>query len=203
MKIGPKFKIAKRLGAPVFEKTQSQKFALSEARKGKTAKRKPGQMSDFKRQLIEKQKMRFVYGLTEKQLRRYVDEALASSNKQPVLSLTTRLEERLDNVVFRLSLAKTRRFARQMVSHGHITVNGKKMTIPSYKVKQNDVVSVREGSKSSPMYLNFADSFNHTTVPSWLSMDAKKLEGKVEGSPIYNAAETLFDPEQVFEFYSR
>jgi small subunit ribosomal protein S4 len=203
MKIGPKFKIAKRLGAPVFEKTQSQKFALSEARKGKTAKRKPGQMSDFKRQLIEKQKMRFVYGLTEKQLRRYVDEALIATNKQPVLSLFTRLEERLDNVVFRLGLAKTRRFARQMVSHGHITVGGKKMTIPSYKVEQGDTISVREGSKASPMYLNFSETFVHTTVPPWLTMDAKKLEGKVAGAPQYNPAETLFDPEQVFEFYSR
>jgi small subunit ribosomal protein S4 len=204
MKIGPKFKIAKRLGAPVFEKTQSQKFALSEARKGgKTAKRKPGQMSDYKRQLLEKQKMRYVYGLTEKQLRRYVDEALVATNNQPILALCTRLEERLDNVAFRLGLAKTRRFARQMVSHGHITVNGKKMTIPSYKVNTGDIVSVREGSKASPMYLNFTDTFVHTTVPSWLTMDAKKLEGKVVGAPQYNKAETLFDPEQVFEFYSR
>ncbi len=203
MKIGPKFKIAKRLGAPVFEKTQSQKFALSEARKGKAAKRKPGQASDYKRQLIEKQKMRYVYGLTEKQLRRYVDEALAATNNQPVLSLVVRLEERLDNVVYRLGLAKTRRFARQMVSHGHITVNGKKMTVPSYKVVQNDTISVREGSKQSPMYLNFAEAFVQTTVPAWLSMDAKKLEGKVTGVPQYAPAETLFDPEQVFEFYSR
>lgn len=75
MKIGPKFKIAKRLGAPIFEKTQTQKFALSEARQGRTKKRRPGQMSDYKRQLIEKQKMRFTYGITETQLRRYVGEA--------------------------------------------------------------------------------------------------------------------------------
>jgi small subunit ribosomal protein S4 len=203
MKIGPKFKIAKRLGAPIFEKTQSQKFALSEARKGKTAKRKPGQASDYKRQLIEKQKMRFSYGLTEKQLRRYVDEALVSTSNQPVLSLIMRLEQRLDNVVYRLGLAKTRRFARQMVSHGHITVNGKKMTVPSYKVASKDVISVRGGSQSSPMFLNFTETFVHTTVPAWLSMDAKKLEGSVTGAPQYNPTETMFDPEQVFEFYSR
>ncbi len=203
MKIGPKFKIAKRLGAPIFEKTQTQKFALSEARKGKTAKRKPGQASDYKRQLIEKQKMRFSYGLTEKQLRRYVDEALVSTSNQPVLSLITRLEQRLDNVVYRLGLAKTRRFARQMVSHGHITVNGKKMTVPSYKVASKDAISVRGGSQSSPMFLNFAETFVHTTVPAWLSMDAKKLEGTVTGAPQYNPTETMFDPNQVFEFYSR
>jgi small subunit ribosomal protein S4 len=202
MKIGPKFKIAKRLGAPIFEKTQTQKFALSEAKQGKTAKRKPGQASDYKRQLIEKQKMRFTYGITEKQLRRYVDEALIKS-EQPILGLFSRLEQRLDNVVYRLGLAKTRRFARQMVSHGHIVLNGKKMNIPSHKVVIGDIITVREGSKQSAMYLNFAEAFVDASIPSWLSMDAKKLEGKTTGLPSYNPTETLFDPEQVFEYYSR
>ena len=110
MIIGPKFKIAKRLGAPIFEKTQTAKFAVSAAKQGRVSKRKPGQMSDYKRQLIEKQKMRFTYGITEKQLRRYVDEALLKS-EQPVLALYSRLEQRLDNVVYRLGLAKTRQFA--------------------------------------------------------------------------------------------
>ena len=130
MKIGPKFKIAKRLGAPIFEKTQTQKFALSESRGGRQNKRRPGQMSDYKRQLIEKQKMRFTYGISEKQFRRYVDDAVEKSN-QPVALLMERLESRLDNVIYRMGLAKTRRLARQITSHGHICVNGKKMTIPS------------------------------------------------------------------------
>lgn len=203
MKIGPKFKIAKRLGAAIFEKTQTQKFALSEAKQGRTSsKRKPGQQSDYKRQLIEKQKMRFTYGITEKQLRRYVDEALLKG-EQPVWNLFSRLEQRLDNVVYRLGLAKTRRFARQMVSHGHILVNGKRLNIPSYKVTLNDKITVREGSKQSALFLNFAETFEGTTVPAWLSMDPKKLEGVTTGMPSYNSAETLFDPEQVFEFYSR
>ena len=180
MKIGPKFKIAKRLGAPIFEKTQSQKFALSESKQGRTSKRKPGQMSDYKRQLIEKQKMRFTYGITEKQLRRYVDEALEKS-EQPVLNLYTRLEMRLDNVVYRLGLAKTRRFARQMVSHGHILVNGKRMTVPSHKVKVDDVISVREGSRQSIIFTNLAENFEAASVPAWLSFDIKKLEGKTTG----------------------
>lgn len=202
MKIGPKFKIAKRLGAPIFEKTQSQKFALSEAKQGRPAKRKPGQMSDYKRQLIEKQKMRFTYGITEKQLRRYVDEALVKS-EQPVLNLFSRLETRLDNVVYRLGLAKTRRFARQMVSHGHILVNGKKTTIPSHKIKVGDAIAVREGSKQSIVFTSLADTHEAASIPSWLSLDIKKLEGKATGTPSYNPAETLFDPEQVFEYYSR
>jgi small subunit ribosomal protein S4 len=202
MKIGPKFKIAKRLGAPIFEKTQTQKFALSASKQGKTTKRKPGQMSDYKRQLIEKQKMRFTYGITEKQLRRYVDEALLKS-EQPILGLMTRLEQRLDNVVYRLGLAKTRRFARQMVSHGHIILNGKRMNVPSHKVKVGDIITIREGSKQSAMFLNMTDTVESASIPSWLSLDVKKLEGKTTALPVYIASETLFDPEQVFEYYSR
>jgi small subunit ribosomal protein S4 len=201
MKIGPKFKIAKRLGAPIFEKTQTQKFAASAARVKDKKKGRPGQMSDFKRQLIEKQKMRFSYGITEKQLRKYVDEALEKSS-EPIQFLMARLEMRLDNVAYRLGLAKTRRLARQMASHGHLTVNGKKFTIPSHQLKIGDVVSVREGSRSSVLFLGLAET--HTgTVPAWLKFDIKKLEGKIEAVPAYMPAETLFDPEQVFEFYSR
>lgn len=202
MKIGPKFKIAKRLGAPIFEKTQTQKFALSEARGGRMKKRRPGNMSDYKRQLIEKQKMRFSYGISEKQLRRYVDEAVSKSN-QPIGLLMARLESRLDNVVYRTGLAKTRQMARQMVSHGHVTVNGRKLTVPSHKVRIEDIISVREGSRSSRLFENFTDNHEAAGVPGWLSFDAKKLEGKMTALPTYEPSETLFDPEQVLEYYSR
>ena len=167
-----------------------------------TKKRKPGQMSDYKKELIEKQKMRFTYGITEKQLRRYVDEALLHGD-QPVLNLFSRLEQRLDNVVYRLGLAKTRRAARQMVSHGHIKVNGKKITIPSLKVNINDLIEVREGSKQSNLFISLAENYEAASLPSWLSLDVKKLQGTAKGMPSYNPAETLFDPEQVFEYYSR
>ncbi len=201
MIIGPKYKIAKRLGSPIFEKTQTQKFALSQARGGRKLKR-PGQASDYKRQLIEKQKMRFTYGITEKQLRRYIDEAIEKST-QPIPHVMERLESRLDNVVYRLGLAKTRRFARQIVSHGHIVVNGKKLTIPSHRIKVGDVVTVREGSKQSGLFVQLADTHESVAVPSWLSMDIKKLTASVTSLPVYNPAETLFGPEQVMEFYSR
>ncbi|MFT5037190.1 MAG: small subunit ribosomal protein S4 [Candidatus Azotimanducaceae bacterium] len=202
MIIGPKFKIAKRLGAPIFEKTQTQKFAQSQARVGKTRSRRPGQMSDYKKQLIEKQKMRFTYGITEKQLRRYVDDAVEKSH-QPISVLIARLESRLDNVAYRLGLAKTRQASRQMASHGHLVVNGKKMTIPSHKMKIGDVVTVRTGSKDSGLFENFADTHEQAGVPSWLSFEVKKLEGKMLAEPTYEPTETLFDPEQVLEFYSR
>ncbi len=201
MKIGPKFKIAKRLGAPIFEKTQSQKFTISESRVGKTQKRR-GQMSDYKRQLIEKQKMRFTYGITERQLERYVNESMAKGH-QPIAQLMERLETRLDNAVYRLGLAKTRRFARQMVSHGHVTVNGKKITTPSYKVVQGDQIAVREGSKNSGLFVNLSESFESSAVPAWLSFDIKKMAGEVVGAPVYDPSDSMFDADQVLEYYSR
>ena len=124
MIIGPKYKICKRLGGAVFEKCQTQKFTLAEARK-KTTKsqgKRPNAMSDYKRQLLEKQKMRYTYGLSERQLSGYVAQSVEKS-AHPGDALMLRLESRLDNVVYRLGLAKTRRLARQMVSHGHILVN--------------------------------------------------------------------------------
>jgi small subunit ribosomal protein S4 len=202
MKIGPKFKIAKRLGAPIFEKTQTQKFALSQARGGRTTKKRAGPMSDFKKQLLEKQKMRFSYAITEKQLRKYVDEALLKSD-QPINHLMSRLETRLDNVAYRSGLAKTRLMARQMVAHGHITVNGKKLTIPSHQVRVGDIIAVRDGSKGAGLFTNFSDEHQNAGVPAWLSFDAKTLTCKIAGLPNYEPAETLFDPEQVFEYYSR
>ncbi|MBC7564719.1 30S ribosomal protein S4 [Candidatus Saccharibacteria bacterium] len=202
MIIGPKYKIAKRLGAPIFEKTQSPKFAISQARQGRTRKR-GGMASDYKKQLIEKQKMRFTYGITEKQLSRYVQEATTTSDHQPIVHLIQRLESRLDNVVYRLGLAKTRRYARQMVSHGHIYVNGRRLNVPSYKVAANDMVTVREGSKGTGMFTAFADTHETLSVPSWLIFDVKTMTGKVTGTLTYQATDYMFDPEQVLEYYSR
>ncbi|MBY0309847.1 30S ribosomal protein S4 [Patescibacteria group bacterium] len=203
MKIGPKYKIAKRLGAAIFEKTQTQKFALSAARtSGQKSQKRPGQMSDFKKQLIEKQKLRYTYGITEKQLGRYVKESLAKS-RQPAALLTQRLESRLDNVVYRLGLVKTRRMARQVVSHGHIKVNGKRFTIPSHEVKVGDAIEIREGSKQSALFVTLGETYEATGVPAWVSFDAKKLTGEVKGVPQSEVTERLFDVEQVLEYYSR
>lgn len=203
MKIGPKFKIAKRLGAPIFEKTQTAKFAQAQARAGeKRLKRRPGQMSDFKRQLIEKQKMRYSYGITERQLSRYVAEAVEQGG-DPAGTLVTRLESRLDNVVYRLGLAKTRALARQMVSHGHITVNGRKVTIPSFEVKVGEQIGVREGSRSSVLFTELAEKLAGSSTPAWLSFDVKAFEGSRTGNPETTGADYLFDTVQVLQFYSR
>ncbi|MBI4086655.1 30S ribosomal protein S4 [Candidatus Kaiserbacteria bacterium] len=204
MIIGPKFKICKRLGGAVFEKCQTQKFTLVEARKKTTGGRgkRQGAASDYKRQLIEKQKMRYMYGLSETQLSRYVDESIEKSDN-PSHALMTRLESRLDNVVYRLGLARTRRLARQMVSHGHITVNGRKVTVPSYLVVQNQQVAVRDGSKESVLFQSIREEGDDGRVPVWLSFDRKALAGSVTAVPSYDAHELLFDLEQVFEYYSR
>lgn len=203
MKIGPKYKIAKRLGAPVFEKTQTQKFALSQARKTKVVRKKRGgQASDYSKQLTEKQKMRYTYGITEKQLRRYVDEATTKSH-QPIELLIGRLESRLDNVVYRLGFAPTRYAARQMVSHGHIVVNGRKLTIPSYKVRITDKIGVREGSKASGLFTAFEENHAASGVPQWLTFDLKSMSGEKKAEPIYEPTEVLFDPVLVLEYYSR
>lgn len=202
MKIGPKYKIAKRLGAPVFEKTQTQKFAVSEARAGMKNRGRRGMTSDYKRQLIEKQKMRFTYGITERQLSRYVKEAFETGHK-PISQLIGRLESRLDNVVARLGLAKTRRLARQMVSHGHILVNGRRLNIPSHKVKVGDTISVREQSKNSPLFTEIKEELLSHVPPHWLKMNAKEFMGEKTAEPTYEPSETLFDPQQVLEFYSR
>lgn len=201
MKIGPKFKIAKRLGAAVFEKTQTPKFALAQARGGKQTKR-PGQMSDFKKQLIEKQKLRYTYGITERQLQKYVKESTTKSH-QPANLLTERLESRLDNIIYRMGLVKTRRMARQVVSHGHIKVNGKRFTIPSHEVRVGDIVEIREGSKTTGIFTPLHENYDTAGIPAWLSFDLKKMSGEIKGTPQSQPAERLFDVEQVLEYYSR
>lgn len=204
MIIGPKYKIAKRLGAPVFEKTQSQKFAVSEANAARNRQKKGrgGMMSDYKKQLIEKQKMRYSYGISEKQLSMYVHESFEKGN-QPINTLIARLESRLDNVVCRLGLAKTRRLARQIVSHGHVCVNGRRLNIPSYRVGIGDVISIREQSKQSPLFVTLSETLLEHTAPHWLQLNVKELSGEKKAEPTYEPSETLFDPQQVLEYYSR
>lgn len=199
---GPKYKICKRLGGAVFEKCMTAKFALSEARMGVKKVKRGGQASDFKRQLIEKQKMRFSYGISEKQLARYVEESM-EHDADPAKALLGRLESRLDNVVYRLGLAKTRRLARQMVSHGHIHVNGRKNTIPSHQVRMKDAISVRPGSKESALFTNLTERVDLSSIPVWLRMDLKEAKGEIISEPQQTGTESLFDPEQVFEYYSR
>lgn len=204
MQIGPKYKIARRLGPGVFEKTQTQKFQLSEARhaRGRKSDKRPKQLSDFGLHLIEKQRVRFSYGITERQLSNYVQAAMEQKVGSPAEKLFGMLENRLDNVVYRLGIAHTRRLARQMVSHGHFLVNGKRTTVPSLSVKEGDIITVREGSKKSVMFANLPKKMETYSVPKWLRFDADKMTATVAGvAPLETGG--IFNLGTVLEYYSR
>ncbi|HEX8947304.1 MAG TPA: 30S ribosomal protein S4 [Candidatus Paceibacterota bacterium] len=203
MKTGPRYKIAKRLGATVFEKAQTQKFAISAERSAKNKRHSRGRQSEYGKQMLEKQKVRVTYGLPERQFRNYVNKALASHTVQPKDRLHELLEMRLDNVVWRLGLASTRRAARQMVAHGHVQVNGKKTRIPSYALSVGDRVSVREGSKEHGSFVGFAERFMERTLPSWLSWNPKAMEGGVSERPTTASADPAGDLVMVLSFYTR
>ncbi|MFA6502637.1 MAG: 30S ribosomal protein S4 [Candidatus Paceibacterota bacterium] len=203
MKTGPRYKIAKRLGATVFEKAQTQKFAISAERSAKNKKRSRGRQSEYGKQMLEKQKVRVTYGLTEKQFRNYVKKALAAHSSKPSDRLHELLELRLDNVIWRLGLVATRRAARQMVSHGHVLVAGKKTRIPSYALSVGDVISVREGSKEHGTLVGFADRFADRKLPSWLSWNPKSMDGSVLERPTSASADVAGDLVSVLSFYTR
>ena len=204
MKIGPKYKIAKRLGASVFEKTQTQKFAIAEERAARNKKGRRGNQTEYSKQLLEKQKVRMTYGLSERQFSNYVETAVHTHGANPADTLHKLLEMRLDNVLYRLGLTPTRRAARQMASHGHITVNGVKTTIPSRAMRIGDVIAVREGSKSAVLFENFADKFaERPTLSSWLTWDPKKMEGRIQELPTTESANVAGNLVMVLSFYSR
>lgn len=199
MLIGPKYKICKRLGSSVFEKCQTQKFQLREAAMPPKRGRRSG--SDYGAQLIEKQKARFTYGLSEAQFSRYVHEAMAQA--QPAPALLARLEARLDNVVFRAGFVKTRRAARQLVSHGHVTLNGRRMNVPSHKVEAGDVVAIRAESRTSPLFATRADMAAETKTPEWLKLGEGGFEASVAAAPGASSTEVAFSAPVIIQFYSR
>jgi small subunit ribosomal protein S4 len=203
MKTGPRYKIAKRLGPSVFEKAQTQKFAISADRSAKNKRGGRGRQSEYGKQMLEKQKVRVTYGLPERQFRGYVNKALAAHSAQPTERLHEMLEMRLDNVIWRLGLASTRRAARQMVAHGHITVGGKKVRVPSHALKVGDRIGVREGSKNHGTLTGYAERFAERPLPSWLSFDPKSMEGSIAARPTAASADPAGDLGSVLSFYTR
>ncbi len=199
MKTGPKFKIARRLGAPIFEKTQTAKFKLASTE----GKKRPKAKSDFARQLIEKQKARFTYNISEKQFSKYVKDVIESGSHTPTSDLFQKLESRLDNVVYRLGLASTRQFSRQVVSHGHILVNGRKLNVPSYVVKAGDTISVREGSKSNSIFKELDEKLKTQTTPNWITWNIEKKTASMLRLPTMENQDLLFDLSAVLEYYKR
>jgi small subunit ribosomal protein S4 len=172
----------------------------------KRSKKKPPmqnrKISEYGLQLKEKQKAKFIYGILEKQFRIYFDRAskLGGITGENLLAL---LEFRLDNVVYRLGFARTRREARQIVLHKHVTVNGKKANIPSIGLKVGDVVEVKESCKQSARYTGVISATHSRMVPAWLSSDLDNLKGTVEARPAREQIDTPVFETLIVELYSR
>ena len=166
----------------------------------RTSQRNTRKMSDYGLQLREKQRAKFVYGVQEKQFRNTFEKA---AKKKGITgeNLLIMLEMRLDNVVYRMGLSTTRREARQLVTHSHFLVNGKKVNIPSYQVKPGDVIKVREKSLSSPKFQEIKDMT--VGIPAWLSVDRDKLEGKVLADPTRDQIDTPIEEHLIVELYSK
>lgn len=159
-------------------------------------------VSEYGLQLKEKQKAKFIYGVLERQFRNYYEKA----KKMPGVTgenLLTLLERRVDNVVFRLGMANTRRQARQMVTHGHITVNGKRLDIPSALVKVGDVVEVSEKSRNNELFKAMRESKNALSAPAWLEADQENLKGSVTRFPNRDEIDVPVNEQSIIELYSR
>ncbi len=198
----PIVKLSRRLGITLGKEKYVRRRPYPPGIHGpKQAKRKP-RLSSYGEQLLEKQKAKAIYGLLEKQFRKYFEKATASkgNTSETMISL---LEMRLDNVVYRLGLAKTRRQARQIVGHGFVMVNNGLVDIPSYAVRVGDEISVKETKKEKGIVKQMADFHKENQVPKWLVCDVANLKGKVTGEPQEDDFEKMFDPRLIVEFYSR
>ena len=159
-------------------------------------------VSEYGLQLKEKQKAKFIYGVLERQFRGYYDKAkkMSGVTGENLLSL---LERRLDNVVFRLGLANTRRQARQLVRHGHFTVNGKRVDIPSALVREGDVIEVAEKSRASAFFKELKESSNALSAPAWLTADQANLTGTVTRFPHREEIDVPVNEQAIVELYSK
>lgn len=160
-------------------------------------------VTEFGMQMRNKQKARNTYRVSEKQFSGYVKESTTKKGITPAEFLYEALESRLDNVVFRIGFANARALARQMVAHGHITVNGRKNTIPSRRLVVGDIIGVRAGSKSSKLFETLGEKLKNVKVPAWIKLDAEKQTATLQGKPKMEQGEASFNLTSVVEFYSR
>ena len=165
-------------------------------------KRSNRKMSEYGLQLREKQKAKFIYGVLEKPFRNYFDKA-QRMNGMTGDNLMILLESRLDNVVFRMGFARTRREARQIVDHKHVLVNGKQVNIPSYLIKAGDTVEIKEAKKRSPRYKEIVEVTGGRMVPDWLEVDQENLKGTVKELPAREAIDVPVDEMLIVELYSK
>lgn len=195
---GPAYKKSRRVGISTLE--TGKDLVKRPYGPGQHGNDRKGKLSNYGVQLVEKQKIRFVYGISEKQLRKVFEKAgkLKGIHGENMLKL---LESRLDNVVYRMGLSSTRRGARQLVNHGHISVNDKKVDIPSYQVKPGDKVSVRENSKEHKGIKQAVESINRSV--EYVSFDKNKLEGTYIRYPERSELRDDINESLVVEFYNK
>lgn len=197
---GPRVRISRRFGVPIFGPTKYlERRNYGPGVHGPKSRRK---VSDYGLGLMEKQKLRYYYGLMERQFRRVYERALRTRGVTGEIMLQI-LETRLDNVVYHLGFAPTRPAARQMVTHGHIQVNGRKVTVPSYALKVNDVVEVRNSNVSRQMASRSLEAAASRNVPDWLSLNKDAFKGTVMRLPGREEIQPIANEQAVVEFYSR
>ena len=202
---GPSCRLCRREGQKLFlkgERCYSIKCAVDRRSyaPGQHGQSRRVKITEYGLQLREKQKAKRFYGLMEAQFRNYFDKASKKAGLTGE-NLLIMLETRLDNVVFRMGFASSRKEARQLVTHNHFTVNGKKVNIPSYQVSAGDVIKVREKSASSPKFKEIRDM--SISTPSWISVDTDKLEGKVLSLPLREEIDTPVAEHLIVELYSK
>jgi len=168
-------------------------------------KRRGGTPSEYKKSLQEKQILKRMYGLSERQFKKYIKQTLSRMDKVEDVAdeLIRRIEKRLDNAVFRLGFALSRPHARQLVSHGIFLINGKPVNIPSFELKTGDIIAIKETKKTKTVFKELAESLKKKEVHSWLKLDKVKFEGKATGEPSLKEVNPPVEISLVFEFYSR
>lgn len=199
-----KCKISRRLGVNIFPKC-GKTFSRRPYPPGPKKKRRTAQLSEYGKELREKQKLRYLYNLREKQFGNYVNSILGRRGRveDAATALIRVLEKRLDNVVFRLGFATTRQQARQLVSHGHFLVNQKRTTVPSYQLKKGDEVSIRSQSRQKAIFKDLEARLKGYQSPSWTEFNSVNLTGKIVGEPSLAEAAPPVEIASIFEFYSR
>lgn len=198
---GPKERISRRFGVALFGPSKAlERRNYPPGQHGARAGRR--KKSDYSVALGEKQKLKFMYGLLEKQFRAYYEKAAAQRGITGDLILQ-QLESRLDNVVFRLGFGNSRQAARQMVNHGHILVNGSRVDVPSYQVRPGDVVKVGERASSQQLGMRSLDLTQSIPIKDWLAVERDKLEGTVARLPEPADIDSIVDVQRVVELYSR
>lgn len=206
-----KCKICRRLGDKLFlkgEKCMSAKCAMVKRPfpPGQKAKKRRSNLTEFGREMREKQKVKRWYNISESQFEKYVFEVMenrGSGTADVASQLVSKLESRLDNIIFRLGWAKSRGQARLLVTHGHFIVNGKKVDIPSYRTSAGDAITIREGSKGKEALKNLGETMKKYSLPKWLSFDGAKIEGKVMRLPTPEDVQLPSEISTIFEHYSR